>query len=142
LPVPRAVARWTERGEAPDARLRCLEQMLHAVGSTVRRGGDWDRWDLEVTCGMLGAARLIMAVEDHGAGNQLIRIRWWPSVSAAALTLAAGTVALSAAAQFDGGWPAAAVLGIAAAWVIVCAICQCGAAVAAIERTVSEQGAP
>ncbi|OLE64325.1 MAG: hypothetical protein AUI36_09260 [Cyanobacteria bacterium 13_1_40CM_2_61_4] len=138
FPAPRAIARWTERGQAPDARLRYLEQMLRAVGSTVRRGGDWDRWDLEVTCGMFGAARLIMAVEDHGAGNQLIRVRWWPSVSATALALTLGTVALSIAAGFDRGWPAAAVLGIAGAWVIWRAVCQFGAAVAAIERTVSE----
>jgi GT2 family glycosyltransferase len=138
FPVPRAIARWTERGQAPDARLRYLEQMLRAVGSTVRRGGDWDRWDLEVTCGMFGAARLIMAVEDHGAGNQLIRVRWWPSVSATALALTLGTVALSIAAGFDRGWPAAAVLGIAGAWVIGRAVRQCGAAVAAIEHTVSE----
>jgi O-antigen biosynthesis protein len=138
LPVPRAVARWTERGEAPDARLRCLEQMLRAVGSTVRRGGDWDRWDLEVTCGMLGAARLIMAVEDHGAGNQLVRVRWWPSVSATALALSLGTVALSIAAGFDGEWSATAVLGCAAAWMIGRTASHCGAAIAAIERTVSD----
>ena len=87
---------------------------------------------------MLGAARLIMAVEDHGAGNQLIRVRWWPSVSATALALTLGTVALSIAAGFDRGWPAAAVLGIAGAWVIGRAVRQCGAAVAAIEHTVSE----
>jgi GT2 family glycosyltransferase len=139
-PAPRAIARWTERGEQPDARLQRVEQMLRAVGSTVRRGGDWDRWDLEVRCGTLGAARLIMAVEDHGAGNQLIRVRWWPSVSAIALILTMGTAALAVAAGVDGGRSAAAVLGLAAAWVTLRAACQCGAAVAAIEHTVCEQG--
>src|SRR2546426_6284757 len=30
------------------------------------RGGEHDRWDLEVRCGFFGAARLLMGVEDHG----------------------------------------------------------------------------
>jgi O-antigen biosynthesis protein len=89
---------------------------------------------------VLGAARLIMAVEDHGAGNQLIRVRWWPSLSATALMPTAGMVALSIAAGFDGGWSVAAALGLAAACVVVRAACQCGAAVAAIEHTVAETG--
>ena len=139
LPVPKAVARWTEHGEAPDARLRRVEQTLRGDGALVRRGGDWDQWDLEVACGTLGAARLIMAVEDHGAGNQLIRVRWWPSVSAAALALTVGTAALSVTAGFDGGWSVAAILGTAAAWVVLRAVCQCGAAAAVIERAVHEQ---
>ena len=116
-----------------------MEQTLRVDGALVRRGGDWDQWDLEVACGTLGAGRLILAVEDHGAGNQLVRVRWWPSVSATALTLTVGIAALSVAAAFDGGWSAAATLGIAAACVVVRASCQCGAAVAAIERIIREQ---
>jgi O-antigen biosynthesis protein len=140
LPVPGAVARWTERGQAPEARLRRVEEMLLASGSTVRRGGDWDAWDLEVTCGAFGAARLVMAIEDHGAGNQLIRARWWPTVSAATLVLAGPTTVLAVAAGFDRGWSAASVLGLTAAWVVVRAAWQCGTAISAIERTVCEPG--
>ena len=137
--MARAVARWTERGEAPDARLRSVEETLRAVGSTVRRGGDWDRWDLEVACGTLGAARLIMAVEDHGAGNQLIRARWWPTMSAVTPVLTMAATALAVAAGFDRAWPAAAVLGIAAASVALRAAWHCGLAIAVLERCVSDQ---
>src|SRR5207249_2783334 len=110
LPVSGAIAHWTERGAAPEARLRRVEERLQALGSRVRRGGDWDPWDLEVTCGAFGAARVIMAIEDHGAGNQLVRIRWWPNVSATALVLTATTGTLSVAAGFDGARSAAAIL--------------------------------
>src|SRR5439155_11379667 len=96
-----------------------------ADGALVRRGGDWDQWDLDVERGPLGAARLIMAGEDHGAGNQLVPIRWWPTVSLTALALPATTTALALAAGFDGGWSVAAILGIAAAWVTVRAGWQC-----------------
>jgi O-antigen biosynthesis protein len=139
FPMPRAVARWIERGDAPDARLRRVEQALREYGAPVRRGGDWDQWDLEVACGTLGAARLVMAVEDHGAGNQFVRVRWWPTVSTTAPALALGISALSLASAFDGGWSGAGILGVAAAWVLVRTCRQCGLAVAAFERAVREE---
>jgi hypothetical protein len=80
-----------------------------------------------------------MAVEDHGAGNQLIRVRWWPTVSLTALAPAIGIAVLSAAAGLDRGWVSAAVLGAAAAWVFLRAAHQCGAATAIVERTMKEQ---
>jgi O-antigen biosynthesis protein len=140
VPRPRAFARWTGRGQTPEERLRRVEQALRARGATVRRGGDWDRWDLHVGCGALGAVRLIMAVEDHGAGNQLIRVRWWPTVSKTALTVAIVIAGLAAAAGLDHGWLVAAILGTAAAWVVLRAAHQCGAATAIVQRTVEEQG--
>jgi hypothetical protein len=139
FPRPHSSARWTERGQAPEARLRRVEQGLRALGAAVRRGGDWDGWDLEIVCGALGAVRLIMAVEDHGAGNQLVRLRWWPSVSATALALTIGLAALSAAAGLDGSALAAAILGTAAACVGLRTAWQCAAATASVERTVEEQ---
>jgi hypothetical protein len=104
----------------------------------VRRGGDWDRWDLEVASGALGKARLVIAVEDHGAGHQLVRWRWWPGVSAAGLALTAGFTSLSLAAALDGGRGAAAILGTAAVWLVLRTGRQCGVASAVIERTVRE----
>src|SRR2546429_523414 len=40
-----------------------------------------DCWDLEVRGGFFGAARLLLAVEDH-PGGQLVRLRSWPDVPA------------------------------------------------------------
>jgi GT2 family glycosyltransferase len=109
LPRPRAIARWTERGEGHEGRLHSIERALRSKGAVVRRGGDWDTWDLEVVGGALGVARLIVAVEDHGAGAQLQRYRWWPSVpsTGVALTLASATLAVAAALD---GVPAAAMI--------------------------------
>jgi glycosyltransferase involved in cell wall biosynthesis len=140
FPRARTVARWTERGEPPEERLRRVEQGLRADGATVRRGGDWDGWDLEVVCGALGAARLVVAVEDHGAGNQLVRVRWWPSVSMTALALIVCFAALSLAAELDGGSSVGAIFGAAAVWLVLRTGHQCGVAAAAIDRTVHERG--
>ena len=135
-PWLRSFARWIERGEAPHQQLQRLEQALRSDGIPVRRGGDWDRWDLEVLGGALGATRLIVAVEDHGAGRQFVRYRWWPSAAGSVLVLVAGLGGLSLAALLSGAEAAAAVLGVAAGGLALRTSRQCGLAAALIERLV------
>jgi len=105
---------WCERWQPPHERLRAIETSLRAAGACVLRGGPHDRWDVEVRGGFLGAARMLMAVEEHGGGRQLVRLRSWPviPVRGPILTLGLGAVAL--AAIHDRAWPAAAVLGLCA----------------------------
>src|SRR3989449_7208553 len=75
-PVTAAV--WSEHWLDQDQRLRAMETDLRADGVCVLRGGRVARWDLEVRGGFFGAARLLMGVEEHAGGKQLIRVRWWP----------------------------------------------------------------
>src|SRR5262249_11418273 len=77
-PWPQQFAVWSEDWQAPDARIQAVERSLRLSGAMVLAGGDYDRWDLEVRAGLLGGARALMAVEDHGAGNQYVRFRSWP----------------------------------------------------------------
>ena len=105
----------------------------------VRRGGGWDGWDLEVVGGALGAARLIVAVEDHGAGAQLQRYRWWPSVPSTGVTLSLASAVLAAAAALDGVPAAATVLGAFAAALALRATWQCGAAAAVIQQALRRE---
>ena len=110
-PRPRAFAVWTGRWRAGEARLGGIERALREAGALVRRGGDFDRWDLELRGGLLGSARVLMGVEDHGQGRQMVRARLWPRVAAGALVAVAFLSALSIAALVRGAVPAAAVLG-------------------------------
>jgi hypothetical protein len=52
-----------------------LESVLVRERQAVRRGGDFDRWDLEVRGGLLGYIRAIGMIEEHGAGKQAFRLR-------------------------------------------------------------------
>ena len=47
----------------------------------VAKGSDFANWDIEVWGGVLGAARLLLAIEDHADGKQNIRIRMRPYFS-------------------------------------------------------------
>src|SRR5439155_23487951 len=58
--------------------METVERVVRAAGANALRGGDFDGWDLEVPGGIFGSCRVRMAVEEHGAGRQLVRYRSWP----------------------------------------------------------------
>jgi hypothetical protein len=141
LPWPRKLAVWTEHWRDPNERLKSLEADLGKPGVYVRRGGDYDRWDLEVRVGLLGFARLLMAVEDHGAGNQFVRLRVWSKCSLLGLLPIVLFASLSAAALFDHAWMASAVLGLLSLFLTIYSLRSCGSAVAAVLRTFQQSDA-
>jgi len=112
LPFPRTSAIWTEEWQAPEERLRFIEAELRAQGAIIYRGGDFDRWDLEVQGGILGGARLLMAAEDHGAGTQFVRYRIWPRIRTKAFigTLLFGS--LSVGASLNQVWSVSVIFGL------------------------------
>jgi hypothetical protein len=114
LPIPRSYALWSENGTTAERRLSSIEKTLKKTSTAVIRGGDYDRWDLEVRGGPLGSARVLLAVEEHGGGRQLARFRLWPRVSRAGAGVVIFVGALSAASAVSGAWAAAALLGGAA----------------------------
>jgi len=139
LPIPGRCAVWSELWLDPDERLRRLEASLRAAGAAVRRGRDYDRWDLEVAGGALGTARVLIAAEDHGAGTQLVRFRWWPRFSLGALSLTALFAALSLGAGRAGVWAAGAILGSVALALALRTLLECAGASRIVHRAL---GAP
>ncbi|OLE33199.1 MAG: hypothetical protein AUI36_28620 [Cyanobacteria bacterium 13_1_40CM_2_61_4] len=111
---PVTTALWSEQWRAPGARLHQVEGALRGAGACVLQGGPHDRWDLEVRGGFLGAARLLMAVEEFGGGRQLVRLRSWPTIPARGPILTIALAALAAAALHDHAWVAGALIGFGA----------------------------
>jgi hypothetical protein len=134
LPTPRRVALWSDSWEAPESRLHTLESLLREQGALVRRGDDFERFDLEVGAGIFGSVRVLTAVEEHGGGQQLLRLRTWPIPRKGALVLAAGAAVLALGAAASQAWPAALVLGAAATVLTVRAAFECGVATSAVAR--------
>src|SRR5256886_17283018 len=79
-----------------------------------------------------------MAVEEHGAGTQLVRFRCWPRPAPFVLTL----LVLFAVGAIDAGLShaifAAAFLGSTAAFLAFHVVRQCGAAMAAADSAVRQ----
>ncbi len=139
-PWPRTFTLWSERWQDPDQRLRRIEADLKAAGAALRLGGDYDRWDLEVAGGPFGSARLLMAVEDHGAGAQFLRFRWWPRGSRGGVAITALVAALAGGAASAGAWAAGTILAAVTLALALCVALECAAAAALIAWTVGRLG--
>jgi O-antigen biosynthesis protein len=130
--VTRAV--WTERWRTPEDRLVGVERHLRAAGVALRRGGDFDRWDLEVRGGLLAVARLTLLVEEHGSGRQLTRLRAWSRLARPVTAVAGALAALALAAAADGAVAVGAALGLGATALVSRALLEGAAAVGVIEE--------
>ncbi len=141
VPRTRSSAVWCEEWIAPEERLSRLEQELLRAGQAVVHGGPFDRWDLEVRVGILGGARLRMAVEDHGSGTQFVRIEARPRWSTSALAVIVILGALAAGAALSGEWLVFALLAASAAALGAGAVLEPTAAVA-IASSIAERPRP
>jgi hypothetical protein len=97
-PRPRAIEVWSESWHSPEERLGTIEAAVRGTGASIRRGSPYDRWDLEARDGFFAAARVRMAIEEHGAGRQLVRFKLWPRWSWKAPALLLAPVGITAAA--------------------------------------------
>jgi glycosyltransferase involved in cell wall biosynthesis len=115
LPRSRSTVIWDENWKSPEDRLSTIEAALCSRSTAVRRGGDYDSWDLEVKGGVFGGLRMKMGIEEHGSGRQLVRLRSWPTIPLTGLFAATLPAFLAVAASMDNAWTAAAALGSIAA---------------------------
>jgi GT2 family glycosyltransferase len=140
--VPRPLSRetWSEDWHAPELWLGELEARLRDAHAAVRRGGDYERWDLETRVGALGTARVRLGIEEHDAGRQMARWRLWPRPSTPATVTTALLAALALGATLDHAWLAALLLGAAAGLLAWRVAADCGRALATIERALDAGG--
>ena len=130
-PWRRHRSRWHEAWVHPQERVRSIEEGIRRSGGRVTRGGPYDRWDLELLGGVAGAARLLVVVEEHGEGRQLVRCRVWPRAVGFLPWLAVGLIAISGAAVAAHAWTGAALAGALVVVVVATVLAECGHAVAA-----------
>jgi hypothetical protein len=83
--------------------------------------------------------RLRVAVEEHGGGRQLVRIRSWPRFSRIGAAVALGFTALGVGAALEGAWAAAAILGAAVVLIVVSAIQDCATAAGVLRIALAEE---
>jgi len=140
LPWPRTFAaarsgRWQDVTE----KLGSMETALRESGAVVRRGGDFDRWDLEVRGGLLGGVRMLLAVEDHGPRMQLVRVRSWPTFSPVGLVVLLCFFLLGASGELHHARLAGAVFGLLTLGLGLRELQEAGYSMAAVLSTVKRQ---
>jgi hypothetical protein len=113
-----------------------VESALRALRVGVMRGGDFDRWDLEVRGGMFGGARTLAGVEEHGAGRQMTRFHVRPHVSPLVFACAGLFALLAVLAALDRSQAAASVLAAFAVLPPLLALRESGRAMAALRAAI------
>ena len=68
---------WSEKWRAPEEWLMDIEETLIKFKTRVKRGGDFDKWDLQMRNGISSVCRAIFTIEEHGAGKQLLKMKTW-----------------------------------------------------------------
>jgi GT2 family glycosyltransferase len=130
FPRPLNRTLWSESWQPAEQRLTLLEDGLRQHRAVVWLGSDFDRWDLEMRGGFFGFVRILMVIEEHGSGKQLIRFRCWPRVAFRTLIMTLLLVSLALIGAFDRAGIAAAILALAALLVLLIAFLDCAAATA------------
>jgi GT2 family glycosyltransferase len=138
VPWRRTLALWSEAWRTPEVWLSVLQDALQHCGAICLPAGDYDQWDLEVRGGLGAAVRLRMAIEEHGGGRQLIRLRYWPRYSYAGILVFVLWLILSIAALFDHAWIASALLGVGAASLAMLVALGCAHGVATVQKAIGE----
>ncbi|MDB4441902.1 glycosyltransferase [bacterium] len=131
FPRPRKYKIWSENWKALDEWLQSIKEGVIKKGAIVKRGSDFNHWDLEIRGGVFGAVRSQMAVEEHGAGQQLLRFRTWAIVSPIGSFLLILFAILSILAFIDKVWLVAALLGIVSAGLMIKLFMDCAYATGA-----------
>lgn len=141
-PWPRIDSAWSQTWQAPEQRLEEIESCLRKDGIVVLRGGEFDRWDLEIRGGLFSSIRMLMVIELRSGGEQLLRFRSWPklSTSGVAISLLSGT--LSALAAMDQAWPAVVLLGTIIFLLALRAFGDCASGMAAWLHALEHIGQP
>jgi len=117
---------WRDEREAPEETLRKLQTQLVHAGAIARAGGEFDSWDLEVRGGALGRSRLLLAVEEHAPGKQLLRFRIFPVYERSAVILSAVFATISIGAWWSGAWASSLASSVVAGLVVARAIADTG----------------
>jgi len=136
LPRVRVVSSWHERWSPLTERVTALEAALRTGGLRVRRADGCERWELHTAAGAFGGVRLRAAVEEHGRGRQLVRVRVHPHLPRLGRWALGGLAACALVAAVFAEWATAAVASAPLVLLLACATFECGAATAVALRAV------
>ncbi|GAA4013955.1 hypothetical protein GCM10022408_28870 [Hymenobacter fastidiosus] len=97
----RAQEQWSEDWHPVEELLARVEHDLLRRKVRARRGGTFDRWDLQASCSFFSGARAIMAIEEHGGGRMMVKFKSWTVLSQSAYVITGLLLALTTLSLLD-----------------------------------------
>jgi glycosyltransferase involved in cell wall biosynthesis len=68
---------WSEEWASAESWLSTFEAKLTRLQKRVQKGGNFDNWDIKIKNGLFSDTKTLLAIEEHGAGRQLLRLKAW-----------------------------------------------------------------
>ncbi len=130
---------WSQQWRSPIAWLESVEEGVRALRTVVLRGGDFDGWDLGLRGGLLGSVRVLMAVEEHGGGNQFIRVKSWPRCTPAGIVMTLFFAAMGAASAAAQAWVACGVPNAIALVLMMRVMIECSSAMSTVTEVLDHK---
>jgi O-antigen biosynthesis protein len=130
---------WCETWISHAQRIFDLAHCLREKGGFATPAGNFSSSDLVVRGGLLGAASLLMTVEEHGQGTQLVRYRVRPVWRRRAWLSALFFGLLALAALMDDARLAGSLLVLTTMLIVLRAFYECAIAMTTIELAIHDQ---
>lgn len=80
---------WSEKWHSAEEYLLAIEKSLITQQMILRRGGDFDRWDIQAGNQLFAYVKSLLTIEEHGAGKQYVKLKsrvLFPAFSLCTLT--------------------------------------------------------
>jgi hypothetical protein len=142
MPRVKIESAWSEQWRDAASWLGDLESALRERGVIVLRGGDFDRWDLELRRGLFASTKVMLAIEEHGGGRQLARLRMWPRFSPAAAIIATACLVVAGLAFDAAEHVPAIVLGGIFVGIVVRTLQECASTMRETAEALHSHDAP
>ncbi|UEG50682.1 glycosyltransferase [Ferruginibacter lapsinanis] len=79
---PKTFLHWSDQQwKSTEEWLTAIEGNLAAMKTCSKRGGEFDRWDIQVRNGLFSKSRGLLTIEEHGAQKQYLKFKCWPCYS-------------------------------------------------------------
>ncbi|MDB5024448.1 MAG: glycosyltransferase [Mucilaginibacter sp.] len=109
---PTVFTYWSDRWQSAEGWLTEIEKELIYLKLRVKRGGEFDPFDMQLQNGLFCNNKVILAVEEHGGGNQFLRFKCIPKVSVTEGVVLAIPALLAFSAWADGEYLVSLVLTV------------------------------
>jgi hypothetical protein len=110
---PKTLVFWSEGDwKAAETWLEEIEQNIVSLKARVKRGGDFDSWDIQTRNGLFSTVKGILTIEEHGANKQYLKFRYAANYSLSGLILIVFFGTITALALIDGSLVVAGILSI------------------------------
>lgn len=100
----RTFTHWSEEWRSAEDWLSDIEKKLIKLKTRIKRGGDFDSWDLQVRIGLFSKSRGLLVIEEHGGGKQYLKFKCRANYSYKALVLAIIALTIGVIAAMSNQW--------------------------------------